>query len=57
MRRPAGPARFVAGTTYIQRLNTTGGVAPAAGECNADTLDEVVEVPYTADYYFWKQAS
>jgi hypothetical protein len=56
--QPAGPdGDRLTGTTYIQRLNTTGGVAPAPGECSADTLGDVVEVPYTADYYFWKTAS
>ena len=56
--QPAGPdGDRLTATTYIQRLSTTGGVAPAAGECNADTLGDVVEVPYTADYYFWKKAS
>ena len=42
-------------TTYIQRINTTGGVAPAAADCNASTVGTVAEVPYTADYYFWKR--
>jgi hypothetical protein len=42
------------GTTYIQRLNTTGGVAPAAETCNASTAGTQAEVPYTADYYFWR---
>lgn len=41
-------------TTYIQRTSTTGGLAPAAGECNASTAGSTVEVPYTADYHFWK---
>jgi hypothetical protein len=41
-------------TKYIQRIETTGGLAPAAATCNADTLGEVAEVPYTADYAFWK---
>jgi len=41
-------------TTFIQRLETTGGHAPAAADCNATTLGRVSEVPYTADYYFWK---
>ena len=45
----------LAGTTYIQRLATDGGIAPPAGECSADTAGDVVEVPYTADYYFWKK--
>ena len=39
---------------YIQRINTTGGLAPATADCNAATLGHVAEVPYTADYVFWK---
>jgi hypothetical protein len=27
---------------------------PPAGECHAGTAGTVDEVPYTADYYFWK---
>ena len=41
-------------TTFIQRINTTGGLTPPATDCNAATAGTVVEVPYTADYYFWK---
>ena len=37
-------------TTWIQRLNTTGGVAPA-GAC---TPGATAAVPYTADYFFWR---
>jgi Protein of unknown function (DUF3455) len=37
-------------TTFIQRLNTTGGVAPAV-PC---TPDATSNVPYTADYFFWR---
>ena len=44
----------LASTTYVQRVNTAGGLAPAAGTCNATTAGSVEEVPYTADYYFWK---
>ena len=44
----------LAATTYIQRISTTGGLAPAAADCNADTAGTTDEVPYTADYYFWK---
>ena len=44
----------LAGTTYIQRIATTGGLAPAPGECHAGTAGTTAEVPYTADYYFWK---
>jgi hypothetical protein len=45
------------GTTYIQRINTTGGLAPAPAECNAATAGTRTEVPYTADYVFWKATS
>jgi hypothetical protein len=44
----------LAQTTYVQRVATTGGIAPAAADCNAATAGTVAEVPYTADYYFWK---
>ena len=56
--KAAGPDgdRF-AGTTFIQRLATTGGLEPAAAECSADAIDTVREVPYTADYRFWKAES
>jgi hypothetical protein len=46
----------LAGTTYVQRVATTGGLPPAAGDCNAATVGTVAQVPYTADYYFWKAA-
>jgi hypothetical protein len=42
-------------TTYIQRIATTGGLAPPAAECTAATAGTVAQVPYTADYYFWKK--
>ncbi len=41
-------------TTFVQRINTAGGLTPPAAECNAATAGNVVEVPYTADYFFWK---
>jgi hypothetical protein len=41
-------------TTFIQRVATSGGLAPSSADCNAATAGDVVEVPYTADYYFWK---
>jgi uncharacterized protein DUF3455 len=40
-------------TTWVQRLNTSGGVAPA-GMC---TPGDAIAVPYTADYVFWKARS
>ena len=45
-----------AGTTFIQRIATTGGVAPAAADCNLATVGTREEIPYTADYAFWKAA-
>lgn len=38
--------------TYIQRLNTTGGLSPT-GAC---TDGATTSVPYTADYTFWVAA-
>ena len=41
-------------TTYIQRINTVGGRPPAAGECDEDAVAEPREIPYSADYVFFK---
>ncbi len=52
---PGGGATL-ATTTFIQRLNTVGGSAPATG---CDVLPDVGHkafVPYTADYLFYKRA-
>ncbi|MCC6457161.1 MAG: DUF3455 domain-containing protein [Caldilineaceae bacterium] len=38
--------------TSIQRIETTGGVAPQAG-CDQTHQDEEARVPYTAVYYFY----
>ena len=37
--------------TYIQRVNTTGGLAPSTPGL---VEGEVKEVPYTAEYYFYR---
>jgi hypothetical protein len=51
----AGPdGGRLAETTFIQRVATTGGLAPAAADCSATTAGDRMEVPYTADYHFWK---
>jgi hypothetical protein len=42
-------------TTFIQRLNTTGGLAPTTG-CDADHVGSTAPVFYTADYYFYSAA-
>jgi hypothetical protein len=36
--------------SLIQRTNTTGGLAPI----EPGTLNEIREVPYTAEYYFYR---
>jgi hypothetical protein len=41
-------------TTYIQRVNTAGGLAPAALPTSAG---EVARVPYTTEYYFYRAAN
>lgn len=45
-----GPGIFD-GTTYIQRLATVGGLAPTAPGA---AYGEVVKVPYTAEYVFYR---
>ena len=42
------------GTTFIQRIATTGGLPPAAADCDATSAGTAREIPYTADYVFWK---
>ncbi len=37
--------------TYIQRVNTAGGLAPATP---GSTIGKEVRVPYTAEYYFYR---
>jgi hypothetical protein len=42
-------------TTFIQRLNTSGGVAPSAGCSMSTDVGRRSLVPYTADYLFYKE--
>jgi hypothetical protein len=48
-----GPGVF-AETTYIQRVNTTGGKAPSE---NGTVVGQIARIPYTADYFFYRQAT
>ncbi|NHI00531.1 DUF3455 domain-containing protein [Oceanimonas sp. MB9] len=50
---PAEGEGAMTGVTYIQRLNTQGGVAPAMA-CGQDNQGERQIVQYQADYLFWK---
>jgi hypothetical protein len=43
-------------TTFIQRLNTSGGLAPTDCASSADVGKQAFE-PYTADYFFYKEDS
>jgi len=43
-------------TTFIQRLNTTGGLAPFTGCSSLTDVGNQAFVPYTADYFFYKMA-
>jgi hypothetical protein len=43
-------------TTYIQRVNTSGGVAPSTGCASSADIGHPAFVPYTTDYYFYRAA-
>jgi hypothetical protein len=43
-------------TTFIQRLNTSGGLAPSIGCSSTADIGNRAFVPYTADYFFYRQA-
>jgi len=53
---PTGGHRLTR-TTFIQRLNTTGGLAPLTGCADLTDLGQRAFVPYTADYLFYKKAA
>lgn len=42
--------------TFIQRLNTAGGLAPASGCSTFEDLGRRAFVPYSADYFFYKKS-
>ena len=44
-------------TTFVQRLNTSGGIAPSTGCASAPDVGKKAFVPYTADYFFYRDAS
>lgn len=52
---PNGGGQF-GPTTYIQRLNTQGGLAPSTGCAAPEDVGKTAFVPYTTDYYFYKAA-
>jgi Protein of unknown function (DUF3455) len=50
---PTGGA-LLTRTTFIHRLNTSGGVAPLTGCSESTNVGATALVPYTADYFFYK---
>ena len=44
-----GPTGRFSAVTYIQRVNTVGGVAPTAG-CTRESLGQEARMAYTAEY-------
>jgi hypothetical protein len=42
-------------TTFIQRLNTVGGVPPSTGCASSMDIGTEAFMPYTADYFFFRR--
>ncbi len=49
---PSSDPNYFTKVTYIQRLYTTGGLAPTTG-ADAAHLGDEADIPYTATYYFY----
>ena len=47
------PGGTFTSTTFIQRINTTGGLVPTSG-CDEAHVGATAAVFYTADYYFYR---
>jgi hypothetical protein len=52
---PTGGDRLTK-TTFIQRLNTVGGLAPSSGCSGFEDVGRKAFVPYEADYFFYRSA-
>lgn len=50
--KSVGPEGAFSKVTSIQRVNTTGGVAPKVG-CSQANAGTPARIPYSADYYFF----
>jgi hypothetical protein len=50
---PAGGDRMTK-TTFVHRVNTVGGAAPAVGCSSFEDIGRTAFVPYEADYVFYK---
>lgn len=47
---------FLAQTTFIQRVNTSGGLAPTTGCTDDEEIGKLALVPYTTDYFFYRKS-
>jgi len=54
---PGGSEGLMSGVTYIQRIDTIGGIAPVASESTADSIGNIARVDYTANYAFFEAGS
>jgi hypothetical protein len=52
---PSGGDKLTA-AIFIQRLNTSGGIAPSTGCTEPADVGKKAFVPYEADYFFYKEA-
>lgn len=50
---PTG-GNILAQTTFIHRLNTSGGIAPATGCSEVTQVGTLALVPYATDYFFYR---
>ncbi len=55
--RGVGGGRRLTGTTYIQRIATAGGPAPATGCASEADLAKTVLIPYYAQYVFYRAST
>ena len=51
---PVGGA-MLSDTTFIHRVNTAGGVAPATGCSTTANVGAIALVPYSTDYFFYRE--
>ena len=51
---PTG-GKTLSDTTFVQRVNTRGGLAPSTGCDHLPDVGKRAFMPYTADYFFYKE--
>jgi hypothetical protein len=49
----SGSGDNLAVATFVQRVNTVGGLAPSIGCSSPDDIGKTALVPYEADYVFY----